>query len=193
MTKRQKLTRWWHGGAPGLRVGDRLRPASCLSALPFTYQMAEYETDPERVYITPDKVQARAYAAKWRSPETGPTVFGDLYNVRPSAPIEPDPDFAEGVSYTCLSAVITGVAERGVRMTSSLLIAGNRYITWDGGGAMYDTAGYMLPSPQMVALEIHAEDLRGLGVAPDYDAAEPFVRAILAGRSRNAPRSAQRQ
>ena len=48
---------------------------------------------------------------------------------------------------------------------------------------MYDTSGYMLPSSQMVALGIDAEDLRELGVAPDYDAAEPFVRAILAGRS----------
>lgn len=55
---------YWHGGAPGLTVGQEIRPAIERS-MPLAYINQEYDTDPKRVYITTDKNLAASFASQW--------------------------------------------------------------------------------------------------------------------------------
>lgn len=188
MTKDAR-TRYWHGGAPGLRVGDSLRPAVELRDRPLIYAAAasmpggdEYPANPRLVYITTDKTLARAFAGKTIGPHGR---GGDLYNVRPRQPIEPDPDFAAaGISYTCAAAKIIAVAERGITLTTALKIHANRFTSWGDGGPIYTRDGYALPSQIMRGHGITAEDLRALGRAPDFEEISTFARQLLLRRGR---------
>jgi len=93
-----------------------------------------------------------------------------------------DDDFDNDVAFKCRSAVVVVAAERGIKPTPELLLAGCRQQTWEGGGYMYDDNGYMLPSPEMIAFGVTADDLMPLGFVPAYGPAMAFVRQLLAGR-----------
>lgn len=163
-----KLTRYWHGGAPGLRVGDVIRPSSTIGVRSATQLAAEFpDYDSDRVYVTNDKAHARAYAANWRHPHPASiediAARGDLYNVTPKGDRNDDPDYPTGVSWGCDKAIIVAVIERNVQPTLATHLAGCKYTTWVGGGSMYARDGHMLPSPEMTAMGITAADLIPLG------------------------------
>lgn len=103
----------WHGGAPGLRVGDRLLPPS-QTGLAFTRLQASLEAGlgpiaqrPDRVYMTSERKLARAWAGIWTLDGVR-YGGGALYRCEPDEPLEPDPDLASlvGVSFQALSATI---------------------------------------------------------------------------------------
>lgn len=101
----------YHGGVPGLTLGDVLRPPTQTGVK----AASDYMPDPreaahvrrDRVYITSDLHAARFFAA---------ARDGDVYVVLPSSPVEDDPDYLTEPcrSWMCPSAVVVGVVERGV-------------------------------------------------------------------------------
>jgi hypothetical protein len=176
---RRQFTRYWHGGVPGLQPGDRVHPASQLAQLPVAHAFAEYDSDPDWVYVTVDRTHAKFHASAYVD-WAGRLGGGDLYNVRPRGELQPDPDYPDGVSFSCRSAIVVVAAERGIRPTRELELSGLRYATWRGGGPMYDSAGHMLPSPEMVAFGMTAEDLVELGFGPDVAQAAAHCQRLLA-------------
>ena len=183
-----KLTRYWHGGVPGLKVGDRIRPAASLRVLPVHYALdrgTDYPSDPTRVYVTTDRQAARYYAASYI--DGVEPLAGDVYNVRPRGELRIDEDLPTGKHFSCASAVVVAVVERGVRMTDAALRAGSRGSTWSDGRAMYDAAGLMMPSPEMESLGITAEDLAPLGPGADYESAIIRVQVLMDERGIDLP------
>jgi hypothetical protein len=87
---------YFHGGAPGLKVGDLIRPAISLGIdHPRTPNQPRYS--PRRVYIT----RTRWYAELFASGK------GDLYEVKPVGRALPDLDAND--SFTCSCAEIVAV------------------------------------------------------------------------------------
>lgn len=181
-----RLTRYWHGGHPGLRPGDAIRAASSLPTLPLVYTFgAGYPTDPNRVYVTTDKALGRAYASK---AVHAAGVGGDLYNVRPRGPLEHDPDYLPEVPcFTCSSAVIVSVVERGITMTIALEVYANRHTYWDDGTPMYTRDGCALPSLPMRDLGLIDEDFKVLGPAASFQTIDLHARQLVASRGMPLP------
>lgn len=112
-------TRLWHGGAPGLRVGDVLYPdpsrtAHLVDGCPTCEarrageQLATDNNDASLVYVTTDREYARIYAAGWPR--------GDLYRVEVDELPDvqsPDPVPSWGVR----AARIAAVYDRCVSLT----------------------------------------------------------------------------
>lgn len=189
-TKRAPV-QYWHGGAPGLSVGDellsrddaeRLLTESTTHGLQGGYALGVTRTD--RVYFSSSRDFARAYASKFhRIDQTTGVVFerGTLYRVEPIGSVEDDPDFAgRSVSWCAPRARVVAVEVTDVHMEPS---AANEHIgphmTWDDGSAIYSDAGDYLPSPILRARGMTALDFMG-----QYPSWFPFdlVDADLAGR-----------
>lgn len=81
---------YWHGGIHGLEVGDLLLPASEHAApAPVTVDSSlrpMYLST--RVYVTTDRDLALMYAARYPQ-----RLRGTLYQVTPTPPIDPDPEW----------------------------------------------------------------------------------------------------
>ena len=180
--ERLKLQEFWHGGVAGLNVGDVLDKA---------YWQDPHATDAGRilrmpsvlpaVFITPDQKFAESYSA-----EAG---LGDLYKVVPRGDLREDPDYQRGLSYSCDSAEIIEVVQRGVVKTRENQMAGHRPMTWAGGGRMYDEEGHMLPSPKMQSMGITREHLRGYGFLPPFDMVNAdLTQRMMYGQLPVAPR-----
>ncbi|MFL5910510.1 MAG: hypothetical protein ACJ768_08105 [Gaiellaceae bacterium] len=91
---------YFHGGAPGLKVGDVVRPAISLGITRVrTPNQPRYT--PRRVYIT----RLRWYAELFANGSGG-----DLYEVRPVGRALPDLDAKD--SFTCSCAEIVAVLHR---------------------------------------------------------------------------------
>jgi hypothetical protein len=91
------------------------------------------------------------------------SVPGSVYRVRPEGPVEHDPDYEPGVSYTAASAVILEVVEsRVVLAVSNMVRLGGPYMTWADGGPVYDADGCLMPSPEARAAGMTREELRHL-------------------------------
>lgn len=112
-------TRLWHGGVPGLKVGDLLRPVSetdtehSLTRYAARVGLNRDHVRQDRVHLTSDRAVARAYAAAYPN--------GALYVAEPIGETEPDPDAPE-IALRCPQARITAAydpcvrwAERGTR------------------------------------------------------------------------------
>ncbi|WP_160469932.1 hypothetical protein [Clavibacter michiganensis] len=165
---------YWHGGYPGLSVGQVLRPprdipgaAEYLREQIASMQGTSYGEHPgefDRVYVTTDRQLARAFAHKMRN-QLGESV-GALYRVQPVGPLEPDPDYEDvvpGLSSSCPVARIEEVEEDPVVMT--LLeerAAAGKYQTWKTGGPMYDADGWILPNDGLRAFGLTEADTRAL-------------------------------
>lgn len=102
--------RYFHGGAPGFKVGGLLLPPDrsgttrTLSRYAAQVPDSEHAQRRDVVYLTAVRDVARAYAAF--HPD------GALYEAEPHGVLEPDPDHAvPGVSWQCPEAVILRVVD----------------------------------------------------------------------------------
>src|SRR5690554_5083095 len=111
----------WHGGAPGMNVGDVLLPPDetgfAWTSLAVNEDVGlanpNYRTD--RVYATGDRELAQAFAAYWTR-EPNRKGGGWLYTVEfDDDLLEPDADFPSlpGLSYQAPRGRIVGVVQKG--------------------------------------------------------------------------------
>lgn len=92
----------YHGGKPGLKVGDKLLPPDQTGAQSLHLYGSIGRND--MVYVTSDEVGARMFAA------AHPSLLGWLYEVQPDGDVYDDADYDEpGVSFCCRSATILRV------------------------------------------------------------------------------------
>lgn len=114
------MHRLWHGGVPGLAVGDRLLPPSETG-----HQHTWAETSAaiglrsiaqrrDRVYVTSDRELAKVFARTWHD-GARERSHGWLYEVS-ADDLEDDADLLSvpGISFQVGSALIIRVADRGV-------------------------------------------------------------------------------
>lgn len=114
------MTRYFHGGKPGLRVGDLAIPGppNFLDDCPICQEVKagrstpfEQPTgSPDRLYITTDKAYARFYASKF--------PYGSLYVVKPVGELEPSTE-DRFPTWKVAEAVVRSVYDRGVVLTPS--------------------------------------------------------------------------
>lgn len=121
-------TRYYHGGIPGLRVGDEVLPPSetgvmsisdLADAPPGLLARAHLVHRRDRVYLTTDLTAASLFAAL--HPNGTRTRGGDVYRVHPDGDVEPDPDWLgdPGVSVAAASARVTAIVRTGVRRSEA--------------------------------------------------------------------------
>ena len=120
--------RLWHGGVPGLRVGDVLtggqtrrthegcplcEARSAGHAVAIQGQPVDGPSfNPDRVYVTEDRDYARFYASLWGR--------GDLYRVEPVDPEDLKPSEEDHFpSWTTAAARVVAVYDRAVLLTWS--------------------------------------------------------------------------
>lgn len=114
--------RWYHGGFPGLKRGGKILPPSVTGA--FSIADLKDEDLKDRVaevhsrnlvYLARDIADARLWASLHPA-YGGANRGGDLYEVTPDGPLQPDPDYLpdDGGSMACSSATIVRVVERRV-------------------------------------------------------------------------------
>jgi hypothetical protein len=153
------VTRWLHGGKPGLKPGRRISPPAETGLVTDVQMLARAGLDPREhgleadryradvVYLTSAADMARGYAGGWALTRRGPGL-GTVYEAVPAPGWEPDPDFEEEFPGLCIQAPyasVTGVAERNVTMTlaefGKVMV---KYTTWDAGpcpACGHDAAG----------------------------------------------------
>lgn len=108
----------FHGGVPGLNVGDEILPPSRAGSAPSTFLatlsagLNNISQRTDRVYMTTRLDLALAYAGMWTAPGATRPGGGAVYLVAVAeANLAADPDLLSlaGVSYQAQSAVITEV------------------------------------------------------------------------------------
>jgi len=111
---------YFHGGVPGLQVGDRILPPNISGTTRTLSEHAaqlgadSYATRRDLVYVTTERQIARAYAAFYPD--------GALYRVIAVSPVDPDPDHSiPGISWQCPEAIITQVIDPVVLFRSHTL------------------------------------------------------------------------
>lgn len=118
------MTRYFHGGIPGLKPGDLITPhapnvvdgcAICAAKAAGQQPVLEglgvvdpITERPDRVYITSDREYARFYASKYPR--------GDLYSVEPVGDLEPSTE-DHFPSWTVPTARVRSVYDRYVLLT----------------------------------------------------------------------------
>lgn len=83
---------YFHGGVPGLKLGDRILPPSRTGVLAAADFAADHGIETghvrrDRVYLTTEIGEASVFAAMH------PSNRGEVYVVEPLPPVEPDPDY----------------------------------------------------------------------------------------------------
>ncbi|TVU64850.1 hypothetical protein FQP90_07305 [Paenarthrobacter nitroguajacolicus] len=110
----------FHGGAPGLKVGDRVLPPtetrvkSQALAASLELGFGKIAQQLDKVYMTTDVKLARAYAGMWTDPASAssPAGGGVVYRVEvEDGTLEADKDLlsSPGVSYQASSAVVVDI------------------------------------------------------------------------------------
>lgn len=111
----------YHGGPPGLRIGQRILPASETGARSTAVYGAAGVCDPNKVYVTPVPQAAAMFASMH------PSGDGQVYRVRTVGEVVHDPDCSQhGLSYVCDAAVIVGrvrVKRKTLRKIRKAMIA----------------------------------------------------------------------
>lgn len=132
--------RLYHGGVSGLKPGQLLLPPCETGHVParlttgklFDGESVEDYLGPDinrgdRVYLTPDREFARAYAAMIGV--MSGSGYGSLYVAEPVGPAEPDPDIPQA-SVQCARAVIRSVYDPVVTMGFDQIVRRvSRYIS----------------------------------------------------------------
>lgn len=153
-------TEYWHGGAPGIGVGDYLLTPRQLIGRGHHYAprpgfMITSPKEADSVYFSSERQFARAYAYRNEIllPNGTRIRRGALYRVRPLGPVEEDPDFAgAGVSWCAPSAIVLAVETTKVSMPAAAAVeAIGRYSTWDDGRPMYLEDGRLQVTWQLEA------------------------------------------
>lgn len=112
---------WYHGGIPGLKVGDRLVPPSEHGKQATLSQYAAQIDNgqimrQDRVYLTSAKDHATVYAAMYPD--------GAVYEATPDEGYTDDPDCSEpGLSIEATGATITKVIRAKVPLTPEIVAA----------------------------------------------------------------------
>lgn len=148
----------YHGGVPGLHVGDVLRSASELGAH-FLYHSPHAVYDPGFVYAVTDVQVAGSYASRYLPPQGLPEP-GDVYRVEPLGVEGTDPDYPPWpeVFRRMRRARVVEVVERGLSYSEEFQLEMKlRYIAWKGGGRAYRETGQINPSPFMLEIGVPAE------------------------------------
>lgn len=115
---------FYHGGIPGLRVGQHILPpdqtgAVTVADVPDAPEAMQAEVERvhrrDRVYLTTTLGVAELWACYY--PNGHPTRGGDVYRVEPEGEIEPDPDYLldDGASVCAPQARIVAIVRTGVR------------------------------------------------------------------------------
>lgn len=121
---------YYHGGTPGLPVGEQLRPptetnivSSSWALSTAEYEEADLDQRRDKVYLTTDPSIARFFATVWRDPGTHEKGGGAVYEVEvPDAgTLEADPDLASYGCWQANSAVIVRVHEVSVPYDQKLV------------------------------------------------------------------------
>lgn len=110
----------FHGGAPGLKIGDRVLPPtdtgvkSQTLAASLELGLDRIAQQPDKVYATTDVMLAKVYAGMWANPDSDKSVAGGgvVYRiVVEDGTLEADKDLlsSPGVSYQANSAVVTDI------------------------------------------------------------------------------------
>lgn len=114
----------YHGGPPGLKVGQSILPAKVTGARSTAAYGAEGVCDPSKVYVTPDARAAAMFASMH------PSGDGRVYKVETVGEVTYDPDCSErGLSYVCEAAVIVGqvkVKRKTLRRVRAVMMDGSR-------------------------------------------------------------------
>jgi hypothetical protein len=160
----------------------------------YTAGTATTAYDPAWVYFTTDEGVATAYASRCRD-LAGRAVSGDLYEVKPIDPPQPDPDYW-GWPDTFLRsrrARIMRVVRTAITLTvTEQALLERRYLCWNSRDEpVWDDAGFIIPSAQMtkngVTREwttmlrpwLHPADVDAKGRLSIARRADDFWRAIL--------------
>jgi hypothetical protein len=113
---------YWHGGAPGLRVGDVIKPRSVDETAPLLdgcpvcearkagQQLDEDDNDPGLVYVTTDRDYARIYAAGYPR--------GALYRVEPIGALVDRSENDPVPSWGCAAAQVLSIYDPVVILTT---------------------------------------------------------------------------
>lgn len=166
--------RYWHGGTPGLAVGDLLLPPEQTGIVRAAYPHSTGHS-PRVVYVTTALDMARVSAADIGTPD----ARGDVYEVAPVGSLLRDPDFKIGrsISWMCRKAVIVAVAERDVRMpVTERVRALAPWLYWDDGTPQYDKDGYLVLTRKAADKGVTIADLRALGRWVPVDEADRLIR-----------------
>lgn len=150
----------WHGGAPGIEVGQHIQSLAQLRRRGVTYGSRNVAQDNNVVYISPIREFARAFATRTETFKGRGALY--LVEPLPSSSLTADEDFPETVSLSCTRARVVAIEETNVTMseTESLAIVGP-YMTWTDGRPVYDSDGYMTPAENWPHAD--PEELRSLG------------------------------
>lgn len=98
------MSSYFHGGAPGLRVGDYVLPPTETGAPSLASYGAAGLCRRDQVYVATDVNADVMYAA------THPSGHGKVYQVEPVGAVTADPDCkVPGLSYGCAKARIVAV------------------------------------------------------------------------------------
>ena len=93
----------YHGGPPGLRIGQRILPANKTGVASTAKYGAQGVCDPGKVYVTPLPSAAAMFASMH------PSGDGQVYKVKTEGEVVHDPDCSKfGLSYICDAAWIIG-------------------------------------------------------------------------------------
>lgn len=137
--------RLWHGGMPGLRVGEVLLPgharkthegcAVCEARANGQHAGIDPPSARAAVYITNSKEYARYYASLYGR--------GDLYTVEPVGPVELSRE-DHFPTWTCGAARVVGVYQRAILLTWT-----QRRALWRLWGEADKRAMSIPPSPEV--------------------------------------------
>lgn len=170
-----KTVAYFHGGAPGLTLGDSILPRNDQAAwlgkgvVWREGKAAESFGDMgETVSLTTDIAIAEAYAGEYVSPN-GLRESGQVYQVQPLTKAATDPDYP--ASFPTIARCEKGaliVAVRGIVPVESnprvlTKAIGAHFVYRSDHSPLYDNAGYLHYTPAWATFGASQSDLRALG------------------------------
>lgn len=151
----------WHGGAPGIWVGDFIVPERECWRRGIQYGARLHGHTNGVVYVSPNREFARVFATRTDAFKGRGVLYRVEASPASSLTHDPDDDFPVTVSIACARARVVSIEETRISMSSaeSLKVIGP-YMTWDDGRPVYDANGYMTPAANWPGVDPqHVRDL----------------------------------